>query len=204
MKLFSLIGASVADLGKDDPVVRTMNTIGNAVDIAVVVFMAICASLIVFYAIWVGFNFAKATDDAKRAQAKSQLIYSIIGLVGITVISTLFGTVLKSYTKISAITPDGATDFNDTVVAATKVLAIVNTISSVVLKTLTSAATIFAVWVGWQLMKAEDDAKRKQAKTQLIYTAIGIVVIVAIQAIAGAIFTGAIGSKINSASRDWE
>ncbi|MDR0462200.1 MAG: pilin [Christensenellaceae bacterium] len=189
MKLFSLMGA--------DRTQEVLKTVGGAVDIATAVFLAICASMIVFFAIWVGFNFAKATDDAKRAQAKSQLIYSIVGLVGITVMITLFTTVLGGYKAPKQINrPDGVTaDMDSTLTTANSVLTIINTVVGCVLKILSSAATIFAVYVGWQLMKAEDDAKRKQAKTQLIYTAVGIVAVVAIQSIATAVITALPGYK---------
>ena len=180
MGIFSLLGAkSLNDiLGEVEKIVRVVATTT----------LAVCGMLVVVFAIYVGFRLAKAEDDGKRKDAKNQLIYSIIGIVGIAGVVGLMNFVIPNLTKVPVDVATGSQIDN----AASHVMNSISQIINTLLSIMSALATVFAVYVGWQLMKAEDDGKRKQAKTQLMYTVIGVVGIVLIQTLATAILGGII------------
>jgi len=54
-----------------------------------------------------------------------------------------------------------------------------------ILTVLAGLGTIFAIWLGMRLATAQDESKRKEAKAQLIYALIAIVVIIGLIAVFG-------------------
>ena len=64
---------------------------------------------VVGLAIYIGFKMATATDDSKRKDAKKQLIYAIIGVLGIVIIIVLWETVLMDMLLgVATRTPGGS------------------------------------------------------------------------------------------------
>lgn len=149
---------------------ETTGAIKTTLDTITYSIFAVCAGLMGLYAIWIGYKMATAQDDNARTQAKAQLISAIIGIVvvgglaGLTVtadmITTAVGNTQGGVKGLSAL----MTVISDAVTAITK--------------TVMCAASLFGLYLGWNFMKADSDDKRKQAKTQLIYTLIAIVVMV--------------------------
>ena len=166
-----------------------LRRIENGITWASTSILIICASLVVFYAAWVGFNMAKASDEGKRTQAKTQLIYSIIGIVAIIVLAVM----------IRAVVPLLATGGTASATQAHANLGLggLQAIVTAVLNILASCATVFALWLGWNLMSAEDEGKRKNAKMQLMYTIGGIVAVLLINMIATAVIDGLIRGQFN-------
>ena len=155
------------------------------------VFLGACVMLVVLFAVWVGFRLAKAEDEKTRQDAKSQLIYSIVGILGIAVITTLIAWVIPALS--SNVYLDNR---DDLIPGAAQSLQAIGQVVNAILKIISTAAVMFAVYVGWNLMKADDDKKRQQAKMQLIYTIVAAIGIVLINAIAQMVFSALIGSKI--------
>ena len=65
----------------------------------------------------------------------------------------------------------------------TSLTSIVNTITAVISSAVgivTAGVVILAIFIAFKFFTAEDDGKRKNAKAQLIYAIIGIVVLVAL------------------------
>ncbi len=61
--------------------------------------------------------------------------------------------------------------------------SIINTINGVVsaaLGILTAGVVILAIFIAFKFFTADDDSKRKNAKSQLIYAIIGIIVLIAL------------------------
>jgi len=200
----SLLGSGDMDEG-----LGTLKTItddvSNYVTIACTVFLAICGLLVTLFAVYVGYKFAKATDDGQRQQAKQQLIYSIIGAVGIVLIIVIFNVILGSGGVLSPADLKDKIDGSDSETLDTVILGVygaAQNLVTVVLQIICTVATVFAVWVGWQLMKAEDDGKRKQAKTQLLYTVIGLVAVVLINVIVSVVLEVMIDSAIAGGAID--
>lgn len=64
---------------------------------------------------------------------------------------------------------------------------VINTINGVVsaaLGLLTAGVVVLAIFIAFKFFTADDDSKRKNAKNQLIYCIIGVVVLIALMIIA--------------------
>jgi heme O synthase-like polyprenyltransferase len=143
-----------------------MDEIKGVASMICTIVLAICAVMITIVAIWIGFRLSTAEDDNKRKEAKMHLIYAIIGLI-ITV------SVAALTSLIGEIEP-GSAGGTGSEVGDEVVTAIADGVGAI-LNIVTAVASVFAVYIGWQFVKAEDEGKRKQAKAQLIWTLIGIV-----------------------------
>ena len=60
------------------------------------------------------------------------------------------------------------------------VISNINTIITAALGILTAGVVILAIFIAYKFFTADDDTKRKNAKSQLIYAIIGIVVLIAL------------------------
>ena len=69
------------------------------------------------------------------------------------------------------------------------VIGIVNGVVSTALGILTAGVVILAIFIAFKFFTADDDTKRKNAKSQLIYCIIGIIVLIALLIIAPQIVT---------------
>ncbi|MDR0383778.1 MAG: pilin [Christensenellaceae bacterium] len=136
-------------------------------------------------AIWLGYKMATAEDDAKRKNAKAQLIYAIVGVVGAIAVVILFDTVVVGNLKSTLTKQATKEGFTDLVNAVNSVMSIFMGFASL----LTVAITYFAIYLAYKMVTAEDDSKRKNAKGQLIYAIIGVVVIVALMVFLPSIIT---------------
>ena len=64
--------------------------------------------------------------------------------------------------------------------ALTSVMKIVTNVISAALGILTAGVVILAIVIAYKFFTADDDSKRKNAKAQLIYAIIGIVILIAL------------------------
>ena len=152
-------------------------------------FLTLAGIFVLFFAIYVGWRMAKAEDDGKRKDAKMQLIYSLVGLVSIIVIIVVLQVILP---LLHGTVQDHTGQAGVDIPGWTETLTAIQDVVTAIINILVTLAILFAIYIGWQLMKAEDDSKRKQAKMQLIYTFAGIIAVVVITVIANAIIDGVI------------
>jgi len=185
--LYSLLGSDNSQQAVTDIAGEIKKYIGY---ITMAILVA-CGLLIIVYAVYIGFRLAKAEDDNTRKQAKAQLIYAIIGIVGIAVITIIIQTVIPMLNKDRYTNTNAGGD----IPGVDQVLSTISDVVSIILEIVATCAVVFAIYVGWQLMKAEDDNKRKQAKTQLLYTVIAAVAVVLINAIAVAVLNSVMTSQ---------
>jgi heme O synthase-like polyprenyltransferase len=75
-----------------------------------------------------------------------------------------------------------------------KVITQINSVINIALSIIGAGVVIFAVYLGFKFFTAEDEGKRKDAKSQLIYAIIGIVVVLALLVLKDVIVTS-IGGK---------
>ena len=66
----------------------------------------------------------------------------------------------------------------------------INSVVSVALGLVTTGVIILAIFIAYKFFTAEDEGKRKNAKQQLIYAIIGVVVLLALLALAPNITKG--------------
>ena len=138
------------------------------------------AACLLVYAVYIAFKLAKAEDDGKRKEAKNHLMWAIIGLVAAITLVGLINTVLTG-TVIP--TDDSGQKEVDAV------LAIVKEIIEAVFNLSGLAAAVFAGFIAYKLITANDDGKRKQAKLQLVWTLVAIIGIYALQGLISYVLT---------------
>jgi hypothetical protein len=168
--------------------------ITSTVNLATIIVLAICGGGVTVYAAWIGYKFMTAKDEAARGNAKSQLIYAIVGLVTCAIVATIQGTVLPDAKTITI--TSSSTEEAVALKAATDVLATISTATKLVMSIATTGMTVIGVWIGWQFMRAEDDAKRKEAKTKLIYLFVGLIALVVINTVATNVLASMITEKL--------
>ena len=177
--LFRLLGTR----GDFKGVPETTAEVVKIVNICVSVFYGLVLALMVFFAIYVAWRLMKAEDDSQRKQAKSQLFYSIVGIVGVGILIVFIRVVIPTIAAIKDTSATyGSLPIND-------ILNAVNNILSCIMQIILALVGIFACYVAWQFIKAEDDGKRKQAKLQLVYCFIAIVGLVLFNLVATTVLT---------------
>ena len=60
------------------------------------------------------------------------------------------------------------------------IISTINGVISVALGLVTTGIVILAIFIAFKFFTADDDTKRKNAKSQLIYAVIGIIVLIAL------------------------
>jgi threonine/homoserine/homoserine lactone efflux protein len=73
--------------------------------------------------------------------------------------------------------------------AVNLVLVAIGKVVNMLFKLFSTAAALFAVWIAYKLMRAEDEGKRKEAKKQLLWTFIAIMGTVMISILLNYLFT---------------
>ena len=170
-------------LGAQPGVTGIMTDIENYVKIANLVFWALCGVGLTLFAIYIGFRMAKAEDAQKQKQAKEQLIYSIIGLIACVAIAGLMNIVVpKSATTVQLASEGVRADFF--VAVNTGLYVPIQRIVAGVTSIISMLVGMFAVYIGFQLMKAEDESKRTNAKKQLFWAVCGVIGCVILQVLA--------------------
>jgi len=91
MNLFNLLAASDPYLGYVEDSVSHVVTIIN---IVMNTLMGLFSALAFLFLIYIGFRLAKAEDESKRKEAKKQMIYTIVAIVGVIVLIVLFNLVI--------------------------------------------------------------------------------------------------------------
>jgi cytochrome bd-type quinol oxidase subunit 2 len=149
-------------------------SIATPLNYVMVAVLAVVALGAIAFAIYVAFRLAKAEDDAKRKDAKQQLLWSIIAVVATIGIFVLITTVFSD-----GMFGDHARAIEDPengpiVQAANLLLGGIFQGFNALLSLATTAAMLFAVYIGFKLATAESDDARKKAKNQLLWTVIAI------------------------------
>ena len=78
----------------------------------------------------------------------------------------------------------------------TKLVDPINTIANAVLGVLGLGILAIAIYVGFKFFTAEDEDKRKNAKGQMIYAIIGVVVIIAILVLWNTVIVSVLESQV--------
>jgi len=178
--MFKFLGGD-GETGGDEGVFGTgginefIASIATPLNYVMIAVLAVVALGAIAFAVYVAFRLAKAEDDSKRKEAKQQLLWSIIAVlatIGIFVlITTVFSDdILGDKTKVLG----GGEDESPIFTAADLLLGAIFQGFSALLSLATTAAMLFAVWLGFKLATAEGDDKRKQAKNQLLWTVIAV------------------------------
>ena len=156
------------------------------VDIANFAFVAFCLLATSLYALWVGWKFASAKDDAARKNAKSLLIYALIGICAISVVFVITGVFFTDlfFNSNNAFFNSITTDLR-AIKGLDIVFVSIWTAVATILSCVQSLLLMLSVYIGWQFMKADDDAKRKNAKQQLVYVFIGVASAILFRTVAG-------------------
>jgi len=165
-----------------DAFAKVMEEIEKIVDIVVSAFYGLVLACLVFICIYVGFQMARAEDEGKRKNAKAQMFYAIVGIIGVGMMLVLLRLVLPAGGGISITFGGGKVEGLESTAKAISLL--LNTILNILLLLI----GVFGCYVAWQFIRAENEEKRKQAKTQLLYCFIAIVGIALLNLVATTVF----------------
>ena len=171
MKLSNLLGSSMFGTRVTEELNKVNAIIG---DIFLAVMIMGCLAILL-YTVYIAFKLAKAEDDGKRKEAKNHLIWAVIGLLSAVLLVTLLNTVLAD-PSAKATANRQITDGN-----INALITDVKSIIGIIFKLGGIIAALFAGYIAFKLITANDDAKRKQAKQQLIWTLVAVVAIYALQ-----------------------
>lgn len=81
-----------------------------------------------------------------------------------------------------------------TTTTLSSIIKTVNGVISTALGLVTTGVVILAIFIAFKFFTADDDTKRKNAKSQLIYAVIGIIVLIALMIFAPTITTAISGA----------
>ena len=165
-----------------DKFAEVMEHIQRITDIAVSIFYGFIMACLVFICIYVGFQMAKAEDEGKRKNAKAQMFYAIVGIIGVGMMLVLLRFVLPNVGKEISF----GKELGDPMKHFSKAI---KDLLDVILKIVLALVGVFGCYVAWQFIKAENEEKRKQAKTQLLYCFIAIVGITLLNLVATTVFS---------------
>ena len=83
-----------------------------------------------------------------------------------------------------------------TTTTLSSIISTVNGVISVALGLVTTGVVILAIFIAFKFFTADDDTKRKNAKSQLIYAVIGIIVLIALMIFAPTVTTAISGALL--------
>jgi len=159
-------------------------------------FVATACLIVMVYAVYIGVRMATAQDEGKRNNAKQHLIYALCGLAAVSVLTLLMAIILPNVWYVNR-SPNADATFKDGNKENAEIKAVYITVVAVVRVVLSAAGACvnaYAVWVGWHFMKAENEKQRTDAKWLLIYSIVGIIVVIALQYIANQVLKFELGA----------
>jgi len=93
MNLFNLLGTT--GIGGNHDVYYATSHVVTIINIVMNTLMGLFSALAFLFLIYIGFRLAKAEDESKRKEAKKQMIYTIVAIVGVIVLIVLFNVVIE-------------------------------------------------------------------------------------------------------------
>jgi len=70
--------------------------VANIIRVVISAFLGLFGLLAVLFFIYVGFRLAKAEDESKRKEAKKQMIYTLVAIVGIVILIVIFNVTIMN------------------------------------------------------------------------------------------------------------
>lgn len=179
MGIFNLLGAVGSVTGQDNTTgfTKFMQDIQGPINTAMLVLLGLVGAGAIVFAIWVGFRLAKAEDEGKRKEAKQQLMWSLIAVAAVAVMFVLFTTLFHPDSGVFGSIGKTQVDGSSSIIkgAGNKVLDVIHLATRAILQLFSSAAMLYAVYVGFRLAMAQDEGKRKEAKSQLLWSLVAVV-----------------------------
>jgi len=75
-------------------VVNALGTVENIIWIIINVLLGLLGVAAALFFVWIGFKLAKAEDESKRKEAKKQMLFAIIAVLGVVILIVLWNTVI--------------------------------------------------------------------------------------------------------------
>ena len=182
MKLEGLIGAT--------NVTTVVEEVARWIGYFQLTIIAVVMLLIAAYAVWIGIKMAKAEDDGARTEAKKKVIYSVIGIL-------VVGGIIAVLQLVSFAGSVDTSQKNAFLKGADEVTAVLKAAVDGFLNIVITCAVLFAMWVGWKFISADDDSKRTEAKKQLMYTIGAICAVLLINAVAQVVLKDLVNKAID-------
>ena len=61
------------------------------------ILLAVVGVAAVAFMIWIGFRLAKAEDEGKRKEAKKQLLWTLVAVIAVVLLVTIWNTAIKGF-----------------------------------------------------------------------------------------------------------
>ena len=84
-------------LSSDDPtyqIYRAMTTLNEVIWILINVVLGLLGVAAALFFVWIGFKLARAEDESKRKEAKKQMLFAVVAILGVIILIVLWNTVL--------------------------------------------------------------------------------------------------------------
>ncbi|MCL2586928.1 MAG: pilin [Firmicutes bacterium] len=168
--------------GAEDEVrnlVATLASVSAALSIAVV-------SAAKIFALFLGWRLALADDEQKRKNVKGQMVWTVLGIMVVLAIIAIWGA-LSGF-----LLPEGEDGTGGVASSHNPVIHIAAHLSGndgvawlyrVFLGLMLGMTSLLAIYLGVQISKAEDESKRRNAKAQMVYAVIAILLLIGLFAI---------------------
>jgi len=180
MDLGSLINNNV---GHNVPgVVGAIGSIRGVLDAIMIGLIALVGIAAIVYAIWLVIKLGKAEDDGKRKEAKNQLVWAIIGVIGAVLVLILLTTVFNGIRLTNMTNPPAGGNAAAWGVVNRTIGVVITAVNSL-LGLIPIIAAVFAIYLAVKFVTATDETKRKQAKQMLIWTCVGVIAAVMLVAV---------------------
>jgi len=165
--------------------VEFIDAVNPYIHTATLVVLVCIACLGVIWGIWVGIRLAMAEDEGKRIEAKKQIMWSLIAILVVATMYVLLSTLLHPTTGVFSDKPKieiiEDPDNPDPVVGeAAAVVKAISAAIDAVLRLLVVFALLYAIYLGFRLATASDEGKRREAKLQVFWTLVAVVIALAL------------------------
>lgn len=172
MGIFNLLLAETNNKGYD-AVISILTTFQGQIKTIKYTVLAVMGALCGVFAIYLGFKLATATDDAKRMEAKAHVVYAIIGVI---IIGALAGATYATDMFTDRVGADGKTIIDAFKGAGNVEMEILARLVNVLINMAESACTLLGIWLGFRVAYADNEQKRRDAKIQLFWAFLGVIV----------------------------
>ena len=94
--MFNIFWGTLANRCDDptDPLCRAVGEMEGWILIVVNSVLGLLGLFAALFFVWIGFKLAKAEDEGKRKEAKKQMIFAIVAVLGIVILIVLWNTVI--------------------------------------------------------------------------------------------------------------
>lgn len=94
------LGQMVAEDPDPDPEIKkVLQGVEATIHLVINILTGVALACVTLFAFYIIFKFVRADEEQKRTEAKKQLLWCLIAIIGVTILIILFNTVIKDALK---------------------------------------------------------------------------------------------------------